>query len=105
MSTFLISAPYTLLPVGILGLSFAFVATKRRRRLLGFASGFLLFELMYIVFVGGLVTIARSDVSGRIVWPVTLLILMHIVFTSLCNSFRGCYVVVSLLVFTPYVTN
>ncbi|KAL6845801.1 hypothetical protein ACP4OV_024376 [Aristida adscensionis] len=80
ISKFLVSMPYTMFIVGLGGLAAAMEAT-RRRRILGCASGFLLAELVFLVVVGGLVTIVRSEASLWIVWPVTLAIVLAALFT------------------------
>ncbi|CAN6228243.1 unnamed protein product [Urochloa humidicola] len=76
---FMVGMPYAIFPVGLAGLAAAMVASKRRPRLLGFASGILLGELMFLVLMGGLVTTARADVKAEIVWPVTAAILVALV--------------------------
>lgn len=90
MRKFLIAMPYSLFPAGLAGLGAAVSAT-RRPRLLGFACGVLLSELIFLVIMGGLVTFVRVDASVEIVFPVTAGILVALVYIWLlmCHTQRS----------------
>lgn len=75
---YLVSMPYTLFIVALAGFAISMAVARGRPDLVGFAAGFLLWELLYIIFVGSLVTIGRSDASPWIVWPVTVVIMVTI---------------------------
>ena len=72
---FLIAMPYTMFLAGLAGMAVALTA-MRKKRLLGFVSGFLLVEMMSLVNMGGLVCFIHADVCVCIIWPVTATILM-----------------------------
>ncbi|CAN6270091.1 unnamed protein product [Urochloa humidicola] len=82
---FLVAMPYSLYSAGLAGLAAAMAAT-RRPRVLGCAAGYLLGELVFLVVMGALVTIARCDVDNDIVWPATggILILIMLIWPMMC---------------------
>jgi hypothetical protein len=85
---FLIAMPYSLFPAGLAGLAAA-MAVKRRQRLLSFAAGFLLGEMMSLIIMSGLVTFVRADVSASIVWTVTATILVVLLVKDRRSSILG----------------
>jgi hypothetical protein len=88
---FLIAIPYSLFPAGLARLAAA-MAVKRRQRLLSFAAGFLLGEMMSLIIMSGLVTFVRADVSASIVWPVTaiILVVLLIIWPRVCAYPKVC---------------
>ncbi|CAL5031911.1 unnamed protein product [Urochloa decumbens] len=81
----LVPMPYTMFSLGIAGLAAAMVAT-RRPRVLGCAAGFLLVELVFLVVVGALVSIVRTEGGNKIVWPVTagIIFALMVIWPMMC---------------------
>lgn len=92
LNQFLVAMPYSLFPVGLAGLALAMVASTKRPSLLGFSAGYLLFELLLLIVIGGVVTLVRARVNPKIVWPVTAGIILAVVISwaLLCAVSKVC---------------
>jgi lipopolysaccharide export LptBFGC system permease protein LptF len=82
---FLLAMPYSLFLFALASLAAA-VAIKRKRRMLGCATGTLLAQLLCLVLIGGIVTLVRGEVDPQIVWPFTsgIMVLVLFVWSVMC---------------------
>lgn len=72
--SFLILALYAFFPIGLASLV-ASVAARTRPRLIGWASGWLLCEFYFVIMMGGVVSVVKSDANPWVAVGVTPVLL------------------------------